>query len=93
MIEFCFEIFCHLSQGFRIKCQYFGKCAGEKHVTNIKLNVIQKKPEETEPAGPPLAARGRGEGLSSRPLGAMSLLTEIFDVVHNARSKVLVAVT
>lgn len=33
-------------------------------------------PEETEPAGPPLAARGRGEGLSSRPLGAMSLPTE-----------------
>jgi len=33
-------------------------------------------PVETELAGPPLVARGQGEGLSNRPLGATSLLTE-----------------
>jgi len=38
--------------------------------------LLLSRPEETELAAPPLVARGRGEGLSSRPSGATSLLTE-----------------
>lgn len=34
------------------------------------------RPEETEMAGPPLAARGPGEGWSIHQLGATSLPTE-----------------
>ena len=40
--------------------------------------IVLLKPEETELAVPPLAAKGPGEGSSIRPLGATSLPTEIF---------------
>ena len=42
----------------------------------MQTTLVLLKPEETELAVPPLAARGQVEGLSTHPLGATSSLTE-----------------